>query len=196
VGLASLGNEGIAVAKQGLVDSDRDVQGAVAQALAQQGEAGQMPILEMLPRLGDKLRLLDALARTVPVPMASAPLQKIVSEGGTDAAMAAHILGEMRAKDAVPTLLKALDDRTGIARRDVLQALGSIGDPKAAEAIGRDLYHDSPEVRAAAADALAQLGNGAPLDALDALKGDYYRRVRESAEAALTKLGPASEAQR
>ena len=61
--------------------------------------------------------------------------------------------------------------------------------------MAKDLNHDSPEVRAAAAAAMAALGSSAHLEALDALKGDYYRRVRESAEHALSKLGNGPAAQ-
>jgi cellulose synthase operon protein C len=64
--------------------------------------------------------------------------------------------------------------------------LGRIGNPRASEAVSKELYSDSPDVRAAAAEALARVGSTAQLEALTALKGDYYRRVRESAASALS----------
>ena len=63
-------------------------------------------------------------------------------------------------------------------------------DPKVVEALGRELYSDSPEVRAAAAESLGVLGAGPHLEALDALKGDYALRVRNVAAAALARLSP------
>nr|WP_233583471.1 HEAT repeat domain-containing protein [Corallococcus sp. CA053C] len=93
----------------------------------------------------------------------------------------------MGAKDAVPTLLKALDDSNSVARRDVLLALGAIGDAKSAEVVGRDLYHDLPEIRAAAATALRKMNSGMEAEPLEALKGDYFREVRVAAGAAPLK---------
>jgi HEAT repeat protein len=94
----------------------------------------------------------------------------------------------LKAKDAVDVLLKSLDLPDNVARRDILVALGRIGDVRAAETLSKDLYNDSPDVRAAAAEALAVVGNGVQREALEALKGDYYRRVRESAQTALEHL--------
>ncbi|MHB8878749.1 MAG: HEAT repeat domain-containing protein [Myxococcaceae bacterium] len=192
LGLSRLGPEGIAIARAGLLDADRDVQGAVAQELAEVGEAGQAAILEVLPQLaGDKMRLLEPLIRTGVGAQAAATMGLLVKEGGAEAAAAAYIMGEVRAREAVDGLVKYLDDPTGVARREVLLALGKIGDSRAAETVGRDLYHDSADVRAAAAEALASVGSAAQLEALDALKGDYYRKVRDSAEQALSRIGSA-----
>jgi HEAT repeat protein len=98
----------------------------------------------------------------------------------------------MGSKAATPVLLALLDDPEAVARREVLLALGKLGDATAAESIARDLYSDSAEVRSAAARALALLKTPAQLEAIDALKGDYDRRVRESATAALDVLSPAA----
>lgn len=189
-GLVQLSPEGLDAAKQGLFEADRDEVGAVARALVQQGEAGQAAVLEALPkRPGEKLKLLEAL-RVSGVPASAAPvLIPLVTEGGAEAGIAASLLGDIKATGATDALLKYLEDPNAVARRDVLLALGRIGDRKAADVIARDLYHDSPEVRAAAAEALASVGTVAQFESLDALKGDYYRRVRESADLALSKIG-------
>ena len=100
----------------------------------------------------------------------------------------------MGARTAIPVLVALLDDPEAVARRDVLLALGKLGDASATEAIARDLYSDSAEVRSAAARALALLKTPAQLEAIDALKGDYDLRVRESATAALNVLSPAAPA--
>jgi HEAT repeat protein len=197
VGLARLGPEGVALAKNSLFESDRTLLKALAQALAEQGEAGQAVLVEFLPQItGEKLVLLDALSRTGAPASAVEPLRKVVTEGGPESVLAATLLGRLKAKEAVPTLIKVLEDPTSVGRREMLTALGELGDSSAAEVVARDLYHDLPEIRAAAAGALARMGTGAQGDALDALKSDYYRRVREAAVTALAKTTTAAEGTR
>jgi HEAT repeat protein len=199
VSLVRLGPEGVEVAKGGMFEAERDLQKALAQALAEQGEAGQSALVALLPQFSnEKLILLDALSRTGVPASASATLQAVVREGGAEAVLAASLLGGIKAQDAVPTLMKALDDPTNVARRDILLALGKIGDRQAADVVARDLYHDLPEIRAAAATALTQMGTPAQAEALDALKSDYYRRVRDAAGGAVEKTtgGTAAEGAR
>jgi HEAT repeat protein len=189
VGLARLGGAGIAAAGAGLSDPDREVRSTVALALAELGPDGQAALAHLLPQAAaNRLPILSALDRAGPTPAVAEVLLSVLNEGGPESALAAHLLARVAPKEAVEPLLRQLDDPRSAARREALVALGRIGDPRAAEAVARDLYHDSPDVRAAAAEALAQLGTSPLLDALDALKGDYYRRVRESADAALAKI--------
>ncbi len=197
VGLTRLGPEGVALAKAGLFEADRYLVKALAQALAEQGEAGRSALVELLPQIsGEKLVVLDALVKTGAPASAAGELQKVISEGGPEVVLAATLLGRMKAKEAVPTLVKALEEPSGVGRRELLTALGEIGDTTAAELVARDLYHDLPEIRAAAAGALTRMGTGAQADALDALKSDYYRRVREAAVTALAKTTTAAEGTR
>lgn len=190
--LAFLGED----ARAGLFDGERSVQGTTAQALVDSGAPGQLVVLTAMTELaGDRSRLLEPLRSTVP-PVGGAPrLEQLVKEGGVEAGTAARLLGDMGAKEAVPMLLSLLDDPEAVARRDVLLALGKLGDQRASDAIARDLYSDSAEVRSAACRALAALKSPAQLEAIDALKGDYDRRVRESAEAALNALSPSAPAE-
>ncbi|HEY0093273.1 MAG TPA: HEAT repeat domain-containing protein, partial [Archangium sp.] len=197
VGLTRLGPDGVALAKAGLFEADRYLVKALAQALAEQGEAGRSALVELLPQInGEKLVVLDALVKAGAPVSAVGELQKVVSEGGPEVVLAATLLGRLKAKEAVPTLVKALQDPSGVGRRELLTALGEIGDTTAAELVARDLYHDLPEIRAAAAGALTKMGTGAQADALDALKSDYYRRVREAAVTALAKTTTAAEGAR
>jgi cellulose synthase operon protein C len=197
IGLARLGPEGVEAAKGGMYEAERDLQRALAEALAQQGEGGQSVLVSMLPQLSsEKLLLLDALNQFGAPASASEAVQAVLREGGAEAVLAASILGRLKAKDAVPMLTKVLDDPASVARREVILALGEIGDTQAAEVVARDLYHDLPEVRAAAASALQKIGTPAQVEALDALKSDYYRRVREAAGAALAKNGTVAEGAR
>ncbi len=197
VGLARLGPEGVEAAKGGMFEAERDLQKALAQALAEQGETGQQALVVLLGQFSsEKLVLLEALDRIGAPASASEALQAVVLEGGAEAALAANILGRIQARDAVGTLTKALEDPANVARREVLLALGELGDPTAAEVVARDLYHDLPDVRAAAATALTRIGTSAQSEALDALKSDYYRRVRDAASAALVRNGTAAEGAR
>ena len=197
VGLTRLGPEGVALAKASLFETDRELLKALAQALAEQGEVGQSALVEFMPRISnEKLVLIEALNRTGAPASAVEPLRKVVTEGGPEAVLAASLLGRMKAKEAVPTLIKVLEDPTSVGRREMLTALGELGDSSAAEVVARDLYHDLPEIRAAAAGALARMGTGSQADALDALKSDYYRRVREAAVTALAKTTTAAEGTR
>ncbi len=193
VALAQLGGEGISRAAAGLLDPSREVQSQTALALAEAGEEGQKAISELLAKLaGDRLPILLALERAGPQPVTAEALLGVLREGGPESAVAAQLLGRLKSKDAVKPLLRVLDDANAVARRDALVALGRIGDASAAESVARDLNHDSPDVRVAAIEALTALGSNARADALEALKGDYYRRVRESAESAHAQPGQAA----
>ncbi|AGC45374.1 HEAT repeat-containing PBS lyase [Myxococcus stipitatus DSM 14675] len=197
-GLARLGAEGVAVAREGLLEPERDLQKALAISLVDGGEVGVAALVELLPKMGsEKLLVLDALTRSTAVPASASPvLQAVVKDGGPEAALAAVLLARIQAKDAVPTLIKALDETNTVARRDVLLALGTLGDAQAADVVSRDLFHDLPEIRAAAATALKRMGATTQTESLDALRSDYYRTVRDAAGAALAKGGTASEGAR
>jgi HEAT repeat protein len=176
-------------ARGGLTDGERRVQADTAQALVESGPAGQRAVLQVVGELaGDRSRLLEPLRGVAAPRDAAAPLLALLEEGGAEAALAAGLLADMQAVDAVPALLRLLDDPTAVARREVLLVLGRLQDPRAAAAVARDLYSDRAEVRAAAAEALGDLGAAQHLEAIDALKGDYDRGVRDAATAAVARL--------
>ena len=186
VALAKLGPEALKVARAGLVDSERNVQAATAEAFAAAGEPGQAMLLETLAQLtGDRSRLLEPLKEATLGKAAVPTLLQLVKEGDAEAGTAALMLGRIKAPEAVDPLLKALADPTNVARREILLALGMLKDPKALDVVGKDLYSHRPDVRAAAAEALQSLGRGSYGDALLALKVDYYRKVRDAAMLAL-----------
>ncbi len=183
--LALLGED----ARPGLFDTERSVQGATAQALVESGPAGQLVVLEALGSLGgDRLRLVEPLRAVIPPSAGTSRLEQLAKEGGAEAGAAAMLLGEMGAKSAVPVLINLLEEQDQVARRAVLFSLGLLGDARAAEAVTRDLYSDSAEVRSAAVLALAQLKVRTQLEAIEALKGDYNLQVRNSAVQALEAL--------
>lgn len=189
-GLAALGPDTLPLVRDGLLDSERTVQIAAADALAQAGEPGQLMILDVLGQLtGDRSRLLEPL-RELTLPKAAVPtLLQLVKEGGAEAGPAALLVGRIGANEALEPLLKELDDPSAVARREILLGVGMLKDARAIDTVAKDLYSESADVRAAAAEALATLGPGRHADALLALKVDYYRKVRESAQTALAKHG-------
>lgn len=67
------------------------------------------------------------------------------------------VLGEMRAKEAVPVLLEALRDTDALLRRLAADALGKIGDPRARDRLRLLLRDENAIVRKSAARALRKL---------------------------------------
>jgi HEAT repeat protein len=188
-GLSFLGPEGIAIARDGLYASNLEIQRAASTALMAQGDAGQSLVVEAAMGLaGDRTPLMEALEGARLTPATAFKLAPWLSEGGAESVLAARALGRAVATDAIPLLTRGLEDPSSIARKDMLLALGKLGDPKSAQVIGLDLFHDNPDVRAAAAEALSQLGGPEQLEALTALKADYYRRVRDAASATVTAI--------
>jgi len=139
------------------------------------------------------LELLEALKGATLAEAAVERLAPFLSCAGIESALAAQLLGKSGARSAVAALLKYLDEPTAFGRRQALIALGELGDRRAAEAVARDLYHESPEIRAAAAQALARVGGAAEIEMLEALEVDYYASVRRTAKAAAEKLRSTSE---
>ena len=72
-------------------------------------------------------------------------------------AVAARHLGHLRAAEAVPTLLRLLDDPNDIVRRAAATALGRIGDPRATPSLLKSL--DDPVVRHNAIASLGEIGD-------------------------------------
>jgi HEAT repeat protein len=182
------GKEGLTLVKSALGRTSADQREALAQALVEQGDPGKQGLLDLATHSPTSAPVQPFLAALMQVgaPADSAPaLEALLQRGGPEAAAAAHLLGQLRAQSAVPLLLATLQDQTNVARRDSLWALGQIGDRHAAEAVGKELFHESPEVRGAAAQALIRLGSEGQRPILTALTRDYFLTVREQAKAAL-----------
>lgn len=194
-GAAYVGGPGLELAKSGLADPEAVVRSAVAQALVAQGSPGANAVLaELNLQQPGSLELLEALQQARLEESAVERLAPFLSSGAAESALAAQLLGKSGAKSAVPELIQYIEDPLAPGRRQALVALGAIGDPRAAEAIAADLYHDSPEIRAAAAEALGRTGAASEMAMLEALRGDYYAKVRRAAQGAIEKLRSVSEA--
>ena len=103
---------------------------------------------------------------------------------------AAWVLGERRDREAVEPLVAALD-----ANRDdpyilesIVEALGKIGDQRAAGVIAGLLLTSYLVVRVRAAESLGRLGGPRAAASLRKALRDANRAVREAAEKALQKL--------
>jgi HEAT repeat protein len=96
-------------------------------------------------------------------------------------------LGKLRDRRAVPVLVKHLVEVQN--RREMVEALGDIGDPAAANALLERLREDEyVPVRIAAAKALARLGDVRVVAALDAAA----RIEREATVVAATRAAAAT----
>jgi HEAT repeat protein len=192
-GLAMLGPETADLVRPALLDAERTVQSSAAQALAETSDRGRALILETLAQLvGDRSRLVEPLRGQPLPPSAASVLLGLVKEGGADGATAAALLADLHHTESVPAIVELLRQDTIVGRRDLIAALAMMKTPEAVAALGRELFSDSSQVRSAAVDSLAEMGEMAKteLEALDALKGDYSVRVREAAAAAVSRLTP------
>src|SRR5262249_13013660 len=188
------GQDGAALAAQGLSDPLPEVRASAATALVDQGAPGVTTVLDHLdPKRAGSLELLEALAPAALLESAVEKLAPLLSSGAAKGALAATLIGKLRAKAAVAPLLKYLEGPVATRPPEAVLALGEIGDPRAAEAIARALYDESPELRAAAVQALGRLRSISHLDELEALRGDYYASVRRAAQGAVEKLHSVSE---
>jgi HEAT repeat protein len=82
--------------------------------------------------------------------------------------VAALGLADLEAREALPTLLLAVEDDDPHVRQMAITALGEIGDPRATERLRRALGDARPEVRFQAAIAFPRVC-AAPSDAIEAL---------------------------
>ena len=122
-----------------------------------------------MPQLsGEKLVLLDALSRSA----APASATELLRDGdrGWPRGGAGHRAA--RAHKGPRTRCPPCSRRWRIPHRPwaaarAATALGDIGEGSAAEVVARDLYHDLPEIRAAAAGALARMNTGVGTEALE-----------------------------
>src|SRR5262249_41373660 len=150
----------------------------LARAMCASGDEGKTALVEVLKEPGSGLTFLLEALEECGAPSSSAPvLITLVRQGGPESVLAARLLGKLRVKEGTDVLLEALKDPATVCRREVLWALGQIGDKGASLEVGKDLLHESPEVRAAAAQALGSIGLPAQKKLLEALTYDYYRIV-------------------
>ncbi len=189
--LIAQGDAAIDRSVEGLFDADRQVQTQTAQALAASGAHGANVLVDAVLKMsGDRSRLFEAL-RAHPIPAEAAKrLVPLIQEGSSDAGLVAQILAAAGASDLAPTIVAKLDDAAGPSHREFLEALGQMKNPAAIPSVARELFSDSEDVRLVAIRALQGLQANQHIETLEALKGDYFVTVRETAAQALGALNP------
>lgn len=139
-------------------------------------------------------RIADALARHGDA--AVEPMIALLGESEPHhaRAWAAGILGELRATRAFPMLVRALDDLDDEVRSDAAQALGRLGDRRAAPfLIDHMLLEPVPRVRARIASALGELDDPDLVQRLAPALANPSWWVRLRGVEALEQLGSAAE---
>ena len=138
-------------------------------------------------RKDSKLRA-EAAKALRPGPASVAPLAQMLKEG--DAAsrrLAARTLGRVGGKEAAKELVAALEQKDGLLRVAVTDALVGIG-PAAVEPLTPATKHADAEVRRAAVNALGQIGGAGAVEPLTAALADADWMVRYRAARWLGQL--------
>ncbi|MCK5797726.1 MAG: HEAT repeat domain-containing protein, partial [Deltaproteobacteria bacterium] len=105
-------------------------------------------------------------------------------------------IGDRRATDAVLALLREDHPASREGERvEIIDALGRLGDPRAASVLERELAHPAWRVRWAAALALRRAGRSRSIGSLRVCEEDYYARVRAACRDARQGLLGAAPAQ-
>jgi arylsulfatase A-like enzyme len=176
-------------------DSDREVADWAAVGATRLGDAATRPRVQALvadATADASLRVHAALALAAIGDAGGVPvLGGALEHCDTDVLLCRGIitsLGRLRDRRAVPMLIKHLSEVQN--RREMVEALGDIGDPAAADALLERLRRDEyVPVRIAAAKALAKLGDAAlaaPLD--EAARREKEATVVAAARAAASAL--------
>ena len=102
---------------------------------------------------------------------------------------AAHALGELDGKRAVPTLIEALSDDHWGVRHSAVRALGELGDKRVVPALIKTFNDNNSTVRSTAVRALGKLGDKSVLPILIDVLNDDDSIVQREAIHALGELG-------
>lgn len=189
-GLGAMAAEGaLAPATAALADPEPRVRLAAVGALRRLGPKGGAVLIRALGEPGLEPDWCSALASA----LGDAGLAEAVPAlagrlGGPCGVAAALALGRIASPAAATQLAEALMRPGAAGRLEMVEALAQVGGSSGAVALSRELTSDRPQVRAAAARALAQLRYEPASPRLEALRSDYYGRVRRAAVEALAKL--------
>ena len=165
-----------------LRERDGDAQLAAIEGLKRRGERAIDLLVEALQmRREQRAPLMEALVALDAKSQALEPIRAIVSEGGADGLAALRALSAFGDRASVPAMVEKLGDPALRERREVIEALGRLGDDSVRDALEKELFSDRPEIRASALRALKALNLGASVPKIAALKGDYFAEVRQLA---------------
>ena len=165
-----------------LRERDGDAQLAAIEGLKRRGKQAIPLLVEALQmRKEQRAPLMEALVALDAKSQALEPIRAIVSEGGADGLAALRALSAFGDRASVPAMVEKLGDPALRERREVIEALGRLGDDSVRDALEKELFSDRPEIRASALRALKALNLGASVPKIAALKGDYFAEVRQLA---------------
>ena len=169
-----------------LESTDEEVRRLAVERLTLLPSAEAIPVL--VERLGDsswrvRKAAIDRLAASAESSEATRRLVAALGDGENTSRRNAALEALMRCgREAVPTLIEASHDRDVDVRKQVVDALGGIGDESAAGRLVEMLGDPDPNVRGAAADALGAIGSARSVSALLAVANeDEESLVRLSA---------------
>lgn len=159
---------------------DAGVFEALEQMLATESAAVQILVLHTLK--------LQRIGRTAPPIIVGTVVQLVSDEQEPIARRAALALGNMRAQQAVPALLRAACDTRISVQENAATSLNKLG-ADALEPFIASLRDDNSSVRRGAAEALERIGDVRVVETLIAALGDDDSNVRQSAVKALERIG-------
>ncbi len=196
--LGYLGSDAAVLAlRSALDDSDLDARLAIAQALAELGDAEAAPmILASIALPGEwplrrATEILMAIGPAVVAPLQTFLARREPGDSGPGDIVAVQVLGMLAAGQALPVLLQRLRHPDSELRASSAKALGGIGDPRAAPALVEALHDPVWEVRSMAAKSLGCLRNPDAIPALQSILSDPSWWVRHNAAQALLETGVA-----
>uniref|UniRef100_A0A7C6ECG0 HEAT repeat domain-containing protein n=1 Tax=candidate division WOR-3 bacterium TaxID=2052148 RepID=A0A7C6ECG0_UNCW3 len=143
---------------------------------------------KMATKDGLELRAIEELAKALPDSIKPFLFQALHDERRYARANAIYLLGQIKAKDAIDSLLVALKDKRNRPRA-VISAFGEIGERRIVPDILPYLKHKDEPTRIYTAWALSKLKD--PRGVTDLIKAldDHYFTVRSAAEQALVNIG-------
>lgn len=172
-----------------LSDARPAVRREAAIALARLRVPSSVPALEKATRDEDASVRIAATAayRAVAGPKSATRLIQILSSDPDAEArwQAAAQLEALKAKSAVPALIAALNDRSGLVRAGAVEALTAIGDPAAVEPLINALADKDTSVRRSSTTGLGKLGDRR---AVPGLKTVLFRHDFETRRRAVKSL--------
>jgi len=169
------------LAEQGIFDLSKEVRLAVAEAFIKEGAEGEKRLLAALEkRAEDSVDLLGLLS-CAQLDEESAPrVMAFLDKSVREASLAARCLGRAKHTGAQERLLWLLKSPTIAAKKAALEALQEMEAQAASGEIENQLLHESAEIRQTAARALCYLKAGDSKEMLEALREDYFKRVRQN----------------
>lgn len=169
-----------------LTDPDEKIRNKAVEILRKIGDARGLEAIEPAEKLrktiDEKISKRDLTARVLYY------LHDLKSQSWETRKQAVETLGDIKATEAVPSLILSLKDEHYQVRVKAVQALGKIKDIKAFESLIQALNDESIDVRQNAANALGDIGDFRAVEALTQAKEDKSWWVRSAAKGALKKI--------